>query len=263
MSKFKTDVIYKVTQEAKAGGLEMGDLYFMNVPVTYAKVLQPAKKYQSEDMAYALNVFITAESMEKVEEIGVNKEFAEVGVTKIKKGQNRGKFKYPLDVEANAPFKDMFAAQLSRATVKRNDVGEIVKEYTPLKVVDTKGVAFTKEVGNGSICHVKCFSYRNADGMLVLMMDTVVVVDHVEYIKPDGNNFDEILGIAIQANTGIEDFPVEEAKSAGKPATSSTTRANAAKTSNKSSGNTNSAITVLAVDSDNDSEQEFEDDLPF
>lgn len=220
MSKFKTDVIYKVTQEAKAGGLEMGDLYFMNVPVTYAKVLQPAKKYNSQDTAYSLNVFITAESMEKVEEIGVNKEFAEVGVTKIKKGQNRGKFKYPLDVEANAPFKDMFAAQLGRDTVKRNEAGEIVKEYKPLKVVDVKGAPFTKEVGNGSICHVKCFSYRNADGMLVLMVHTVVVVDHVERIKPEGNNFDEILGITIQANIGIEDSPIEEVKQASKPVAS-------------------------------------------
>lgn len=215
MSVFKTDVVYKVTKEAKAGSLETGNLYFMNVPVTYAKVLAPAKKYQQQDTAYQLNVFINADTMEKLEEIGINKEFAEVGVTKIKKGANRGKLKYPTDLEANAPYEGMFAAQLGRDTVKRDENGAVVKEYAPLKLLNATGQPFTQEVGNGSVCNVKCFAYRNADGMLVVMVDTVVVVDHVVYNRTDGEAFDDVLGITIKAEakvetTGIEDFPVED-----------------------------------------------------
>ena len=223
MSKFKTDVVYKVVNEAKAGGLETGNLYFMNVPVTYAKVLAPAKKYQQDDTAYQLNVFIDAATMTKLEEIGINKEFAEVGVTKIKKGANRGKLKYSTEVEANAPYVEMFAAQLGRDTVKRDKNGAVVKEYAPLKLLDKAGQPFTQEVGNGSICNVKCFAYRNTDGMLVVMVDTVVVVEHVAYSRNDGEVFDDVLGIAIKTESkpasGIEDFPTEEqAPVAKKPA---------------------------------------------
>lgn len=205
MSKFKTSVTYKITQEAKGKTLEMGNLYFKNVPVTYAKVHEPAKKLNSEDKAYQLNLFLDAESYAVVEELGVNKEFAEVGVTKIKKGQNRGKIKFPVKDEsgedtANTPYAGMYAAQFSRETVKRNKDGSVEKEYTPLKVVDTEGNPFTADVGNGSICHVKLFVYRNAEGMLNTMMDTVVVVDHVEYVKSGGSDgFDEELGITVKS----------------------------------------------------------------
>jgi hypothetical protein len=195
----------------------------MNVPVTYAKVLAPAKKYNSEDTAYALNVFIDQASMDELDKIGINKQFAEVGKTKIAKGANRGKLKYSTEVEANAPYLEMFAAQLGRDTVKRDKNGAVVKEYAPLKLLDKAGQPFTQEVGNGSICNVKCFAYRNTDGMLVVMVDTVVVVEHVAYSRNDGEVFDDVLGIAIKTESkpasGIEDFPTEdEAPVAKKPA---------------------------------------------
>lgn len=202
---FKTDVVYKQTQEAKGKDLEMGNLYFKNVPVTFAKVLAPAKKYQSEDTAYQLNLFIDKETMAKVEEIGLNKEFAEVGVTKIKKGANRGQVKYKLD-EHNTPYAGMFAAQFERKTIKRNKEGVEVKKYEPLKVVDAKGEAFAQEVGNGSICTVKMFAYRNEEAMLVVMMDTVVVLEHVPYVK-ESSSFDEELGITIKSPTKPEVNP--------------------------------------------------------
>ncbi len=167
MSNFETDVVYKVTQEAKGKSLELGNLYLKNVPVTFAQVLKPGKKYNSDDTAYSVNVFIDADTKEKLEDIGLNKELCEVGVTKIKKGQNRGEVKYKLD-EHNSPYKGMFAAQFSRNTVKRNSEGEVVKELAPLKVVDSKGQPFTEEVGNGSICHVKMFAYLNTEEMLVV-----------------------------------------------------------------------------------------------
>lgn len=216
MSKFNTNVVYKVTKEAKGKDLELGNLYFLNVPVTYAKVLEPAKKYQSDDTAYQLNLFINANTMEKLEEIGINKEFAEVGVTKIKKGANRGKVKYPVDLEANTPYENMFAAQFGRDTVKRDKDGAVTKEYAPLKVVDAKGQPFTQEVGNGSVCDIKTFAYRNADGMLVVMLDTVVVKEHVVYNREDGESFDDVLGISVQSDTKtavenpLDDFPTED-----------------------------------------------------
>lgn len=221
MSQFNTNVVYKLEKEAKGGSLEIGNLYFLNVPVTYAKVLAPAKKYNSDDTAYSLNVFIDQESMDKLEEIGINKQFAKVGVTKIAKGQNRGKFKYPLDVEANAPYAGMFAAQLSRDTVKRDANGAITKEYAPLKVVDAKGKPFELEVGNGSICDIKCFAYRNQDGMLVVMLDTVVVKEHVVYNRAgNGEAFDDILGISVQVeakeDNPLADFPVDEPEAPAK-----------------------------------------------
>ena len=216
MSKFNTNVVYKVTKEAKGKDLELGNLYFLNVPVTYAKVLEPAKKFQSEDTAYQLNLFINADTMEKLEEIGINKEFSEVGVTKIKKGANRGKIKYSLELEANAPYEGMFAAQFGRDTVKRDKDGAVTKEYTPLKVVDAKGQPFSQEVGNGSVCDIKMFAYRNADGMLVVMLDTVVVKEHVVYNREDGESFDDVLGIAVQndvktvSDNPVDDFPTED-----------------------------------------------------
>lgn len=198
MSKFTTDVVYKVTQEKKGSNLEMGHLYFKNVPVTFAQILKPSAKYQSTDTAYQLNLFINKDTMDKLETIGLNKEMAEVGVTKIKKGQNRGNIKYKLD-EHNADYEGMFAANFSRDTVKRDKDGVFVKEYAPLKVVDTNGDDFTQEVGNGSVCHVKLFAYRNSEDSLVVMLDTVVVVEHVVYTK-EGDYFDEELGINIKSS---------------------------------------------------------------
>ena len=199
---FKTSVVYKVTQEQKGKNLEMGYLYFKGVPVTFAQVLKPGKKYQSEDTAYQLNLFIDKETAEATEAIGLNKELAEVGVTKIKKGANRGELKYKLD-EHNTPYVGMFAAQFSRNTVKRDKEGVIQKTLEPLKLIGPDGKPFTEEVGNGSICDVKMFAYRNADNMLVVMLDTVVVREHVAYSR-DGDYYDEELGITIKASAKAE-----------------------------------------------------------
>lgn len=201
----KTSVTYKITQEAVGNKLEMGYLYFKNVPTTYAKIHEPTKKMNSEDKAYQMNIFIDADTMATVEELGVNKNFSQVNVTKISKGLNRGKLKFPVkdadgNPTANAPYEGMFATQLSRETVKRDKkTNEIVKEYEPLKVVDTEGNPFTADVGNGSIVSVKVFCYRNAEGMLNTMMDTVVVIDHVEYVKAGNDGYDDELGITVKS----------------------------------------------------------------
>ena len=201
MSKYSTDVVYKVTQEKKGEKCEMGNIYFKNVPVTFAKVLVPAKKLQSEDKAYQVNIFINADTLTKVDEIGVNKTFAEVGVTKITKGANRGQVKFKLD-EHNKDYEGMFAIQLSRETVKRDKkTDEITKVYDPLKVVDINGEPFTQEIGNGSVCTIKVFGYRNQDNLLCLQMDTFQVLEHVPYVgrNSDGDTFDEEMGVTIRS----------------------------------------------------------------
>lgn len=206
MSTFNTSVKYVITQEAVGNKLEMGYLYFKNVPTTYAKIHEAGKKMNSEDKAYQMNIFIDADTMAAVEELGVNKNFSQVNVTKISKGLNRGKLKFPVkDAEgnptANAPYEGMFATQLSRETVKRDKkTNEIVKEYEPLKVVDAQGNLFTADVGNGSIVSVKVFCYRNSENMLNTMMDTVVVIDHVPYVKAEGSDgYDPELGITVKS----------------------------------------------------------------
>lgn len=202
----KTSVKYVVTQEAVGNKLEMGNLYFKNVPVTYAKVHEPSKKMNSEDKAYQMNIFIDADTMAAVEELGVNKNFSQVNVTKISKGLNRGKLKFPVkdadgNPTANAPYEGLFATQLTRETVKRDKkTNEIVKEYEPLKVVDTEGNPFTADIGNGSIVSVKLFVYKNSENMLNTMMDTVVVIDHVPYVKAEGSDgYDPELGITVKS----------------------------------------------------------------
>lgn len=203
MSKYKTDVVYKVTKEAKGNSPEMGYLYIKNAPVTFASVLKPNKKHKSEDLAYQLNVFVNSDTNDKLTEIGVNKTFAEVGVTKKTKGENRGQVKYPLD-EHNKDFEGMFAAQLVRETVKRDKKsGELLKEFAPLKVVDAEGNPFTQEVGNGSVCTLKIFCYRS-DGMLNTQLETVVVVDHVPFVRNGGDSFDEELGITVRSGSKSE-----------------------------------------------------------
>ena len=220
MSKFKTAVKYTVTQEAKGNKLEMGNLYFKNVPVTFAQVLNPGKKYNSDDTAYQFNLFIDAETKDALDEIGLNKEMAEVGVTKIKKGSNRGQVKYKLD-EHNSEYEGMFAAQFARNTVKRDDKGAIVKEYSPLKVVDAEGKPFTENVGNGSICNVRMFAYRNAEDMLVVMPDVMVVVEHVPY-EEGGDYYDEELGITVSAETAKKDVKEAAGQSEDSPSSPQT-----------------------------------------
>ena len=193
MSKqYKTDAVYKIIKEAKGKDLEQGNLYLMNVPVTFAAVIKATKKYQSEELAWQTNLFVDKETKAKLDDIGINKEFAEVGVTKIKKGANRGNLKYPLN-EHNEAYAGMFAAQFGRDVL--NKKGE---PRTPIKVVSPDGEVFTKDVGNGSICNIKMYGYRNEDGMLVVMLDTVVVVDHVPYERSEGLH-DDILGVTIKA----------------------------------------------------------------
>lgn len=198
MSKFKTAAIYKVVNPAKGKSLESGYVYFKNVPVTYAKVLpeQLEKKYESEDREWSMTAFIDSDTLEQCEDMPINKGFSEVGKAKIKKGANRGKLKFPLDNDAYKDFKGLHGFSIACPEFTKTKKKKVVK------VVDSKGKPFTEEVGNGSICTLKCFAYRNRDEELVITLDTVVVIEHVPYEGggDSSGGFDDELGFEIPAD---------------------------------------------------------------
>ena len=196
---FKTSASYKVVKPAKNGSLESGFVYFKNVPVVYAKVQELVKKYQSEDRNWELTCFIDADTMEAVEGMPINKGFAEVGKTKIKKGNNRGNLKYDPANEVYADYDGMFGFSIA--------LPEFNKKGKPneLKVLGKDGKPITDLVGNGSICNIRCFAYRNRDEELCITLDTIVVLELVEYAGNEGGDFfDDELGVAIPASTKKE-----------------------------------------------------------
>ncbi len=254
MSKYKTDVIYKIIKEAKGKDLEQGNLYFMNVPVTFAQIIKPGKKYQSEDLAWQLNLFVDQATKDKLDDIGINKELAQVGVTKIKKGGNRGNLKYPLD-EHNKEFGGMWGAQFGRDVLNKNR-----QPRTPLKTISPDGEDFTKEVGNGSVCNVKMYGYRNEDNMLVVMLDTVVVVDHVAYERGDGFH-DDILGVTIKKKE-VEESPVQ----GGSVEDTKVVPEDTSKVAPKQSKSTSTGLGTVFVavpPAPADDEDSFDDSVPF
>lgn len=206
MAKFKTSAIYKVVTPAKGKGLESGFVYFKNVPVVYSKVLpsQLEKKYESEDREWSLTAFIDSDTLEQCEAMPINKGFAEVGKTKIKKGANRGKLKFDTEKEVYQDFAGLHGFNLACPEFSKGGKKKV------LKVVDSKGKPFTEEVGNGSICTIKCFAYRNRDEELVVTMDTLVVIEHVPYEGggDSSGGFDDELGFEIPSDSefGGEDM---------------------------------------------------------
>jgi hypothetical protein len=50
-----------------------------------------------------------------------------------------------------------------------------------VNVIDKDGNAFTDNIGNGSICTLKLFGYKNVEGQLTVTIDTVQVIEHVPY----------------------------------------------------------------------------------
>jgi hypothetical protein len=198
MKSFKTSVVYKMVTPAKGKKLESGYVYFKNVPVSYAKIQpnQIEKKLESEDREWSLQAFIDKATFEQCEDLPINKGFAEVGVDKKKKGPNRGQFKFPLDKEAYQDYAGLYGFNVACPEFTKGGTKKV------LKVLDAKGKPLTAEVGNGSVCTLKCFAYRNRDEELVITLDTVVVVEHVEYESGGGNGggFDDELGFDIPSD---------------------------------------------------------------
>lgn len=165
-------------------------VYLKNVPVYYASVLQPKKKYESNDKEYTLTAFVNDTIREKLEdEVIVNKSLYKVGVDKNKKR----KVKY--DAETYKDVADMSGITLTCPEFAKSGNRRIVV------VLDSEGKPLTENIGNGSICTIKLMGYRNQDDMLVVSLAIVKVEELIPYEGGDGEFTDEEMGVTYTVNT--------------------------------------------------------------
>lgn len=82
-----------------------------------------------------------------------------------------------------------------------------------VNVIDAEGRAFTENVGNGSVCTLKLFGYKNQDGQLTVTLDTVQVIEHVPYDQKASSGVveDDVLGT--YALKKVETKPEQQAPS--------------------------------------------------
>lgn len=185
-------------------------LYLKDVPVFFAQVLEPTKKYQSEDLAYQFTVFVDSDTREKLElpvdedGVAINKELKEVGKDRNKKKQ----LKYPLESQLKEGKGTAYDTVdgMHGMGLSLNDLTKAGKKSI-LKVVDADGKDWdkSKAIGNGSKVHVKCFGYRNQDEQLVVFPNLIVVVEHVPYEGNSGGVVeDSVLGVSVDMSSAYE-----------------------------------------------------------
>ena len=189
----KSEVI--VRNLPKSGDLETAHVYVKNAVVFYAAVHETKLKYQSTEKEFSATVFVDEEAKDQLlDEVMVNKNFAQVGISKTNKPPR--KIKYPLStqVEEGKANYDLVDGLWGFNIAKP----EFSKKGVPMSVnvIDTAGNAFTENVGNGSVVNLKLFGYKNKDGQLTVTLDTMQVVEHVVYEQKgaSGEVEDDILG---------------------------------------------------------------------
>lgn len=174
----KTEVI--VRNLPKSGTLETANVYILNTPVFYASVHDVRTKYQSTDKEFSLQSFVSEETKDKlIDEVMMNKTFAEVGVTKTSKAPRRIKFPLSSQVEEGKVNYDVVKG-MHGFTVAKPEFSKKGNKMT-VNVIDKDGNAFTDNIGNGSICTLKLFGYKNVEGQLTVTLDTVQVIEHIPY----------------------------------------------------------------------------------
>lgn len=194
----KTSII--VRDLPKAGTLETCNLYIKNATVFYAAIHDPKKKYQSDEKEFSLTAFVSEETKDKLlDEVMVNKTFALVGKDKTAKPPRRVKYPLSSQVEEGKTNYDVAEGLYGFSVAKP----ELSKKGNKMfvNVIDTEGKPFTENVGNGSVCTLKLFAYRNQDNQLVVTLDTVQVLEHVPYeAKGNGSGSveDDVLGVSYQ-----------------------------------------------------------------
>lgn len=221
-TQVSTSVIVK--QLPKSGTLETFNVYVLNAPVFYAAVHTPKTKYQSTDKEFSLTAFVSEETKDKLlDEVMLNKGFALVGKDKTTKPPRRIKYPLSKDVEEGKTNYDVVEGMYGFGLAKP----EFSKKGNPMtvNVIDKKGQPFTQDIGNGSVCTLKLFGYRNPEGQLTVTLDTVQVVEHVPYESKggDGNVVDDVLGTyavkKVEAKGVEKDEPeAPKAKAAPQPA---------------------------------------------
>lgn len=216
----ETSIVLK--ELPKKGDLETFNLYLKNVPVFYPVVHEAKKKYQSEEKEFSVTVFIDEPTKDKLEdEVAVNKTFAKVGVTKTSKPPKR--VKYPLSSQAEEGKLNYDEVEgMWGFTVTRPEFSKKGNKQT-INVIDKDGNAFTENVGNGSVCNIKLFAYKNRDGQLVVTLDTLQVIEHVAYEAAASSDsvVDDVLGVSYKvkkAEPAVEQsVQQEQVKPATKP----------------------------------------------
>lgn len=180
-------------------------LYLKNVPVFFASVHEPKKKYSDplpdaknqSTREYQVTAFVDEATREYLEDtVLLNKQIMEVGKDKTKKR----KIKYPL------------SSQLKEGQTIHYDEVEgmhglnlTLNEYTnsgkpaKLVVIDKEGKPFEESIGNGSVCNIKLFGYTNRDDQLVVSLNLVQVLEHVPYESGgSGTVVDNELGVSYE-----------------------------------------------------------------
>lgn len=205
-----TSVIVK--QLPKSGTLETFNVYVLNAPVFYAAVHTPKTKYQSTDKEFSLTAFVDEETKDKLlDEVMLNKSFSQVGVTKTSKPPRKIKFPLSSQVEEGKGNYDLvdglWGFNLAKPEFSKKGAAMSVN------VIDAEGKAFTENVGNGSVCTLKLFGYKNQDGQLTVTLDTVQVIEHVPYDQKASSGVveDDVLGI--YALKKVETKPEQQATS--------------------------------------------------
>src|SRR5690554_2624703 len=206
-----TQIIVK--ELPKSGSLETLNIYVMNAIVYYPVVHEPQKKYQSEEREYSILCFVDEEAKDKLlDEVLVNKTFALVGKDKTQKPPRRIKFPLSSQVEEGKVNYDIVDGMYG-FSVARPEFSKQGKPMT-VNVIDKDGNEFTDNIGNGSVCNIKLFAYRNQDDQAVVMLDTVQVIEHVPYEAKGGSGSveDDILGVTYK--TKQVDTPAEDSQKA-------------------------------------------------
>lgn len=203
----------------KSGSLETVNLYVMGATVFYPVVHEPMKKYQSEDREYSCTLFVDEETKDKLlDEVLVNKTFALVGKDKTAKPPRRIKFPLSSQVEEGKVNYDIVDGMYGFSVARP----EFSKKGNPMtvNVIDADGNPFTENVGNGSVCNVKLFGYRNQDNQIVVMLDTVQVIEHVPYEGKASSDSveDDVLGVSYKVKK--VDTPAETTAEDGQKAQS-------------------------------------------
>lgn len=183
---------------------EFFHLYLMDVPVVFAKVQSPVDKHTPQGVPkgslgkeYGLTAFINEETKTFLEDVAmVNKTLHKVGVDKNK----MRKIKFPLSSQDEQErdtydaYEGMYGISLTLPSVSKKGKENI------LTVVDADGSDLKELVGNGSICSIRCWGYRNQDGLLNIQMDIVKVMQHVPYEGGSGGAgmvVDKKLGVSV------------------------------------------------------------------
>lgn len=213
MTTQKTSII--VRDLPKSGSLETCNLYVKNAKVFYAVVNEPKKKYQSEDREFSATVFVDEETKDKLlDEVMVNKTFSLVGKDKTSKPPRRIKYPLSSQVEEGKVNYDVVDGMYGFSISKP----EFSKKGNPMavNVIDASGKAFSDNIGNGSVCTLKLFGYRNQDNQLVVTLDTVQVLEHVPYeVKAAAESVeDDVLGVSYKVKKveTKESVPQEQPK---------------------------------------------------